>query len=237
MAERHSQGHGRNVGPSQFEVSILPPSDVGCVYRFFNKESEADALAAGNVWISTLQACRRYENAERGDRAEGTTVYATGRIAGDTSDPELALVAKRMGVEIGSNARNVALIDNIVTTHVDDALVLCTTELFDPSSLSQAFGDHCVRISNPVEFFKIVSLSLRRYVVLRGALMGRVVYGPRHHRGLEPYPPGPLGFVKPPVYAAQHEVRMLWDVHPAQRPLKPGLLDCPESAEFCERIA
>ena len=31
------------------------------VYRFFKEKSHAEALCNGDVWLSTIETCRRYE--------------------------------------------------------------------------------------------------------------------------------------------------------------------------------
>ena len=47
--------------PKLTYLNDVPP----ILYRYFELEYHADIFAAGKVWISTLDACRRYEGEHR----------------------------------------------------------------------------------------------------------------------------------------------------------------------------
>lgn len=211
------------------------PFDAHVVFRFFHDPSHADALVAGNVWISTLESCRRFEDPKQGDPEEGFQRYNSGYSVGNSGDKELELIAAQSGIHIGPGSSNITLNNNTLVKCLGDALVLCTTELFEPSVLSETFGRYCVEISNPKRFFELVSAQLRETHEISEARFGRVIYKDRFYTGLE-RPPGPLGFVKPPdKYSEQHEVRFLWSVRTAAV-LNPFLLRVPRAAELCRRV-
>ena len=109
--------------------------------------------------------------------------------------------------------------------------MLCATREFEPENLSGTFGDHCVKISKPIEFFKRISIALNQHIKIEYGRMRPVKYRSRDYKGLED-PPGRIGFVKPVRYSDQKEFRMLWN--PEKEPeIKPFLLECPEIAELC----
>ncbi|MFM5027301.1 hypothetical protein ACEUBM_19995 [Aeromonas caviae] len=116
-----------------------------------------------------------------------------------------------------------------------DAFVLCTTKEFKPEKLSETFGNYCVKISNPVEFFKRTSIELNKHLEVREGGMGLVKYNDRIYTGLEK-PPGPIGFVKPnDQYSPQKEFRMLW-LPKENFVIKPFLLKCPDVADLCSKV-
>jgi hypothetical protein len=115
-----------------------------------------------------------------------------------------------------------------------DALVLCTTEAFNPGLLSETFGNFCVEITEPLHFFELITNRLTREMILKESIIGRVIYQEREYCDLEP-PPGPLGFVKPPDrYQHQQEFRFLWTIDNPNN-LQPFLLDVPEVKSLCRR--
>ena len=215
---------------------VKPQLSLPVVYRFFNDPSHADALAAGKVWLSTLETCRRYEDPRQGDPEEGFVTYNSGHAVGNSGDKDFELIAARSGIHIGPGCANITLSNNIAVRHLSDAIVLCTTELFDPNALSETFGRYCVAISDPRRLFALMTDQLRRVYNVAEAAYGRVIYKDRFYTGLQE-PPGPIGFVKPPdKYQDQHEVRFLWTVKEQQK-LQPFLLEVPEVAILCRRVA
>ena len=110
------------------------------------------------------------------------------------------------------------------------------TERFDPTALSNAFGPFCVEISQPNDFFELLTRKLVRELrVANLGYFGRAIYVERDYKGLEPHP-GPIGFVKPPdKYKEQAEVRMLWETNDSA--LSPMLIDVPAVAPYIRRVA
>ena len=228
-------------GNSLTPASQLQPAERGgfkgeVIYRFFDDPSHADDLAAGKVWISTLEACRRYENQKRGDPEEAVHRYNSGFATGNGDDPEFVEIARRSMVLLGPDVTNGVLSNNTVEDVLIDAFVLCTTENADPTDLEEKFGPYCVKISNSERFFDLVTKRLHqcREDVLEN-LMGKVHYRDRNWMGLED-PPGIPGFVKPVhLYQVEQEVRFLWTVRNPSH-IRPFLLEVPEAAHLCIRV-
>ncbi len=132
------------------------------IYRFFSEEWEADALVQGKVWLSTLNKCRAYEDAEQGDKDEAHLTYNSGYLVGDGDDRDFVRQAKQAGVKISSGSINCGIIDCVRTTSIEDAYVLCTTLEFSPEKLSEKFGKYCVEITDPIGFFHAVSISFEK---------------------------------------------------------------------------
>ena len=204
-------------------------------YRLYQEEWQADSLARGDVWLSTLETCRAYENPEQGGPEEAHETYNTGHIVGGSNDPDLIEVARRSSIHIGPGCSNITLNNNTKKTVLPDAYILCTTAEYSPENLSNTFGKYCVEITNPKKFFIHISASLKRKATIKEAAAGNVIYKDRHYTGMEP-PPGPIGFVKPSdLYATQKEFRFLWiPENPTE--LTPFLLKCPEATHLCKRI-
>lgn len=206
------------------------------VYRFFKEEWQADALARGEVWLSTLEACRTYEDPAQGDPGEAHETYNSGHAIGSSDDPNFVEIARRSSIRIGPGCSNITISNNIKITALHDAYVLCTTTEFSPERLSETFGKYCVEITSPNDFFIRVSASLKKFTPIKESRAGKVIYKDRHYTGMA-VPPGPIGFVKPPErYATQIEFRLLWVPKKTTR-LTPFLLKCPEVAYLCKRIA
>jgi hypothetical protein len=231
---RELKQHGLSEGSSQ--TLILIDEHAQSVYRFFRKESDADALTRGEVWLSTLATCRAYEDPKQGDPEEAHETYNSGNAVGGSDDPELVEVARRSGIHIGPGCSNITISNNTRKTVLPDAYVLCTTIEFSPEKLSETFGRYCVEITKPREFFINVSVVLEKSIPINEAVAGKVIYKDRHYTGMEARP-GPIGFVKPPdLYSSQKEFRFLW-VPKTSDGIAPFLLNCPQVRQLCKRIA
>ncbi|QKJ65627.1 hypothetical protein HQN60_02100 [Deefgea piscis] len=207
----------------------------GAVYRFFPEEWQADELCNGNIWISTLESCRKYEDPSQGDSHEATQTYQSGHIAGGSNDLAFIEMASRSGISIGEGCSNITISNCNNTQKLSDAYVICTTKSFQPENLSDTFGKYCVKISNPMIFFRLVSLELNKYKSIREGAIGLIQYKDRHYTGLQPVP-GPIGFIKPrDPYSNQNEFRFLW-IPRNNIALHPFSLKCQSITKFCTRI-
>jgi hypothetical protein len=204
------------------------------IFRAFDKAACADALAAGHVWISTLQHCRTTEDAKRRDALEGSKTWKTGDVVGDGTDPTVAEIARRLGFPVTA-ASNFVFSNNEITERVTDGLVICAS--WEPVD---KFGPYIVRIDQVREFFHAVSnaLMMARYLdppagTKRGYLT-RVTYTAREYQALN-NDPGHPGLVKDPYFKDEKEVRLLW---PLNRPApQPFLLKRAHVGQYCTRIA
>lgn len=225
------------VTPKKDKVQLLKSlneTSHDCLYRFFDEKWKAEALVSGEVWISTLEACRGYDNAAQGDAGEGTLEYHSGTISGSGSDPMVQLVAARSGFGDLSGCKNVHMSGNVITHKIPDAFVLCTTEKYSPDDMKDDFGGYCVKISEPNSFFRKVTRRLTEVQNLRYARINKVSYSKRSYTGTEPMLVPHIGFVKPnkDIYTSQNEVRMLWELA-KHADIEPFALNCPEIKKFC----
>lgn len=211
----------------------------GSIYRFFKKECEAEALISGNVWISTLEVCRAYENAEQGDAEEAQESYNSGHAVGHGDNQDIIEIAKRCGMDFGLGCKfepgsKLDLSNNQIITKIQDAYVLCTATEYSPDIMNDSFGSYCVEITDIKIFFNTVVERLNEKSPLRWSAANKVLYQSRYYKGLEAVP-GPIGFVKPERYFPQKEFRFLL-IPALNTDIKPFLLECPEVSKICKRI-
>lgn len=227
-----------------FPTKLNLDPETGCseapakVYRYFKSAEHADSFAAGEIYLSTMETCRRYEDANQGDKHEGREVFhIPGVINGNGDDPHMAAAAKMLGIHIEpGSVTNLTITNAVRSTSIEDAYLLCTTIGFSEKNLNQSFGRHCVEISNPEEFFKVLNQAVRRRLLVIDGQYGEVIYKERYFTP-DSCRPGRIGFVKPPdQYAAQVEYRFLWIVPPGHR-IKPEVISAPETRIYCRRIA
>lgn len=242
-AERRAAGR---PGPGRLRRNGLVPvhpnprtSTIQCielnesprsVFRFLKRKDHAEQFMDGEIYLTTLEECRRYEESGRGDPGEATQTYFSGHVVGGSNDPALVEIAARSGITIGPGCPNVTISNSQRVTRLPDALVLCTTGIFDPDNMAETFGEWCIEIIDPRSFRLELTKALARAEPVRQAVMGTVQYRPREYTGLEPAP-GPIGFVKPPdVYSPQQEFRFLWLL--AKDDYSPVKVVAPELRKF-----
>lgn len=213
------------------EPVVLP--DV--VYRFIDPQY-ADDFIRGKIQVSTLERCRQYEDPKQGDRDEGQHVrYLESINIGDGSDLATQKLTKEMGLSIHPKSKNIRLLNMVRVSRLPDCFVLCTTLRYAPETFSENFGKACVEIRDPLTVFHLISKVLYNRHPLRRRSIGKVTYADRRFRAGES--PGSIGFVKPrDPYSDQEEFRMLW-IPETEYPIVPEILEVPEIAKYCRRIA
>jgi hypothetical protein len=206
----------------------------GSVYRFLRSEVHAQQFANGKIYISTLGACRGYEEEGRGDREEGFEKRIIDHAVGGSNDAAFVKMARNIGIGIGEGCSNITISNATGVNSIHDAYVLCTTDQFNAEKLGPRYGEYCVEITNPIAFFHAITRALLCHAVLNEAVMGPVVYSERLIRNMDDAP-GPIGFVKPPdIYASDQEYRFLWTVK--QTKIVGIVLDVPEARRYLRRL-
>lgn len=214
-------------------VYVLKKPD-GSVYRFLRSEEHAQQFANGHIYISTLEACRAYEEEGRGDREEGVQTRVIDHAVGGSDDAAFVEMAGMVGISIGPGCSNITISGCTGVNSIHDAYVLCTTDHFNPEKLGPRYGQYCVEITDPAAFFKTLTRALLAHAVLHEAAMGPIIYRDRVIRNMDDAP-GPIGFVKPPdIYASDREYRFLWTV--MQEKITGVLLDVPEARRYLKRL-
>jgi len=181
-----------------------------------------------------LEKCRRLENAALRDEGEASQTLRVESIAGDASDPNIQQFARRTHLRIGRGV-HLTVSDSSVTVRETHAWVLCTTHRPPTADAKGSLGDYCIKIGPVLPFFCTLSYAISRRRSVRQNVIGRIKYRARDY-GLYDPEPGVLGFVKPPdKYEHEQELRVLW--LPEEREVvKPFVIDCPEVAQYCQRI-
>ncbi|MFJ4392985.1 hypothetical protein [Pseudomonas soli] len=134
---------------------------IKSVYRFIKSEVHADQLARGEIYISTLETCRGFEDPQRGDKEEGYERYFNkGTISGGGSNSEFVYQANQLGMLIGPDATGITIVGGERLTKLHDSYVLCTTMGFSRESLTESFGKYCVEIFDVDGFAKVVTQCL-----------------------------------------------------------------------------
>ncbi|MGF6712716.1 hypothetical protein QFZ41_003680 [Luteibacter sp. W1I16] len=202
------------------------------VFRFFNRAEFADAFTRGEVLLSTLSTCRDYTDPERGDPGEAVHGFA---IDAPYPPSETELVAMARALAPMTVGHHVSDADCVSIAEIRDAYLVSTTAVFDPSVMAEAFGSHCVAISDAKAFFDCVTETLATHMPVMDARWGPVRYQDR----VEPEartPPDDIGFIKPQRYERQQEVRFLWSVE-REGLLLPLTLNIPGIARLTERVS
>lgn len=204
------------------------------IYRYLREEKHAELMLRGGLRLSTLAACRAYEDAEQGDSGEGTQTYLSGNISGGSNDPSFVEQAQRLGISIGPGCSDIQINDCTSFNQVPDAYLLCTSLFRDDSLFGKSFGSYCVQIAAPALFLRHISSMLFTLGKAQEGVCAPVVYRKRVYTGLEPMP-HPV-FVKPSVpYASQREFRFAWT--PTGQLDGPLDLAVPNIAHLCRRVA
>jgi hypothetical protein len=214
---------------------------IPCVYRYFAEEWQAKALTQGGVFFSTLNRCREAEEAKGADPEEAREVYAQGVAWGNSESAEMRTILDRLGF-VDLHGSNIKLGFNVSMRKIPDAFVICTSEDLSPA-LAARFGQFCVRLDKPVEFFR----RLHRALVHRRAQhhrwyhhgwFDRVTYVPSNGYDDLEDSPGPLGFVKRMPFELEQEARFLFlpDPAPAGMRLEKFEIPVPGVARLCTQV-
>lgn len=217
------------------EISKRVWAGTASVYRFFSQASHADEMCKGTFLVSTLEACRGYEDVRRGDKGEGELIYCLSGT-GHGSDRNFVEMAARGGFLIDPSCRNVSFSGVNRVARISDGFVVCTTLSYSPEHMSDHYGKYCVEIHNVRRFAELIDVEINKLGAPVGTgIAGPVRYSARHYAGLSP-PPGPIGFVKPKdQYSADKEYRLLWPLQ-GNAAIKPEIIHIAGLAETCRRI-
>lgn len=234
MAEKLGMMRPENYPLMQTE-KIIPDKPTGSVYKFFTNKSYAEDFVQGNsIKLGTLKEFRADENAERGDSEEGYETYFTGDLVGSSDDVAFVEQARRAGIMIGPGCGRGTIRNCSNKIIIPDAYILCTTTNYS-EDMKEVFGNYCVEITQPEEFFHAVSTKLESQLAVKTSTYGLVTYTDRVYTKLESRP-GAIGFVKPShPYASQKECRFFW-LPQNFNSIKSLFLECKEIKGMCHLI-
>lgn len=212
-----------------YSFARKPPKEV---YRYMNNEQFFENFLDGKIRISTLKACREYENQEMGDKDEAKEFYKITNAIED-EDPNFHTKMNRLGISYAGSSGGIA-INCTSEQQLPNSFLLCTTNLRNDEKFSKDFGRFCLKIRDSERFFQLVSRAIHKEYKLLGGLHEKVSYKPQHYLDDE-LPPGKIGFVKRLRYAWQEEYRFLWLAE--NWDIGDYLdIDVPEIKYLCERV-
>ncbi|MFJ3002211.1 hypothetical protein [Serratia liquefaciens] len=220
-------------------TDILQVGHIGPVYRFFDEEIHADNFCKGIIRISTLEACRGYENPEQGDAGEASWLQSIGSLFIKDAKGGRFESLEMAGISVHPSATNVLIENSCGLTKIPNAYVLCTTRHYDKNVFSESFGKYCVEISNAHDFCVMISRKIATHHkgikiwgqyndILYTDRLGVDLQGPSRH----------IGFIKPRIpYASQREFRFMWTLEDEFAVLEKLDIECPEVIGICNRVA
>lgn len=201
------------------------------VYRYMDDKKNLESFLEGKIRISTLGACRAYENQEKGDCDEGKEVYRVSQMTDE--DPNFHKKANKLGMSFEA-CYGTTITNCRSETYLPNGFVLCATARRDDEKFSKDFGEFCLKINDGERFFQLVSRAIREKYDLLGGHHEKVIYNPQYYEDDE-LPPGKIGFVKRPKYEWQEEYRFLW--LPKDLNIEKFLMvDVPDIKHLCEHV-
>ncbi|HAX9712205.1 TPA: hypothetical protein JS563_000741 [Serratia marcescens] len=211
---------------------------TGEVYRFFDKEEYANALCNGDIRISTLDICRKYENAEQGDAGEGSWTQEIKNLVVDGGDPRNGAL-RYAGIYVHPSAVATSIGYARADISLADAYLICTTKKYDPTVFKESFGEYCVKISDAQRFAAIIGKAISELHdgMDITALYNDVTYLEKRTGMNYSVPNTHIGFIKPEhPYKEQNEFRFLWLPKDRNMKLKTLDLNCHELSCICSRV-
>ncbi len=203
------------------------------LYRFFDDAGHAADFCRGAVFVTTLEKCRKTEDAARADTDEATHRYSGGTAIGSEGDPYFEEIAQRSGIDT-RGARNWTISDNRNSQRIHDAYLLCLTTRCDQEAMAK-FGKHCVEIRTPKDLFFRMVLAVSSQISTTVHAAGLVDYRERTYAGMDPEP-GQLGFVKPMRYSGESEVRFLVLPEQGVHSLQPKVFEFGDMSGDCVQV-
>ena len=204
----------------------------GPVYRHIPDKNFADKFVTGeSIWVSTFQACRNYEDAEKGDAGEGTMLHRIGDISSD--DAGFQSVADNLGIVNRAGRMRIKNGNGFFRAH--DAYVVCFSHRVFEDDLKQKFGKYAVRVADIDEFAFRLAIEMRKVVPVIRHGVGAVVYADRSYKDYDT-PPGDIHFVKPTVpFKVQDEYRLVLICEPGHV-YEPMAVSVPLPSGLCTAV-
>ncbi len=205
------------------------------VYRLFKEKWQAECFLKGDIWLSTLEECRNYENSEQGDPNEGKQVHLVSSVSGSPAEPRIQEIARRQGIEIGTSGGggSISISQNVHTSVHENSYLLCTSKVYN-ERLKDVFGQYVVEITDVYEFNSRLSFSLFDQFKIFQGMAGEVQYTKQTYLDLEPIPKREIFLIKDNRYEYQKEFRFVWRAHKPM--IKPFLFSCPSLSYLCKWV-
>jgi hypothetical protein len=216
------------------EASHRMLNEKSRLYRFVESESYLEDILAGDLWITTLNACRVADGRGRRDDGEGYLTHHVSSISSQHRGGREAIEQSGI-VNLTSGAQNVAIRGLSVTDESMNAFVLCFTQRYAPDTMNEHFGGFCAQLNSPLAVFRMITYEISKHFSIARSIFGPVSYAGREfidyelqttHRAL----------LKPhDQYFDQREIRMIWEVDSGHPAIESFKLRVPISAPYFSR--
>lgn len=191
-------------------------------------------LSEGILRVGTLHEYRNVEkHGDRiGDAREGSkgAVLTVPRLEARLKKDLPEFIRDR--IKIGPGKVTFINSSFLVTEESPDFYIYSTTNIYDKNAMLELGYDACVRLDDPVNFFRALSHTLRH----KGAYQGlfSCIYMPRDLPPDKQHDIHPA-LIKDPTYEIQQEHRAIWrpvSLHP-----RPVIVACRKARNYCSRVA
>lgn len=213
--------------------------------RFFKNKEQALAFLDGDVWISTLQKCREFEDPQQGDIDEGSSTFhqefltIKNRIITEEDIAIANLVGVRLPAAGSFYDGEIVLENNLGKTLIKNGFLLCTTN--DPVSLQAQSPEweYGIEINmNPDDFFRYLTMSLliKKIPISKGRHDWADYDTARIYRDYTQKLEN-LAFLKPNIHKKQSEYRFFWETrNHFEYPPNGILIKCPQVKPFLRKL-
>lgn len=216
-------------------VNFIPQNT--CLYRYDAPEISKKIFEQGSIKITTLDFCRKCEDAGEGTKVT-TSIPGTNSL--NENDVVRLLGINANSIRIKGNNAFVTIGENAIrrTERLSNAFVFCTSTLENSEFLKGRYGEGCLRIINPLKFFELIDRKFRnqyKKYKLSKCVVDHVEYTHRT-ANYKNHTNKNVAFIKPAGtskhYESEKEVRALWI--PAQFDIEPFFLNVRMINNFLE---
>lgn len=209
--------------------------EIAVLYKYASKENAMEMTRKGVFCVSLLSDFRDIEKHADGvaDGDEGTKVTYCDDPVVDFRQPETVPKFVKARIRTPSSPANLVFKNIWFTESLTsrDYYIFCVTEDFSLEAMRRMGHDTCVRIDDPLPFFKAITECLqKRGHIRKGPHVGRCVYTNRvqhYSRADDAHP----ALIKAPSFAYQKEVRAIWT--PSSVEIKSLIFECRPARMFC----
>lgn len=224
----------KKSGCFKYYYDNLPHFKARTIYKFIKEERHADALEKGDVYFSTLGACRSYECSERGDPKEGTVTQKISNFSGIADDFQTSYPLAGRALKL-SGSGNIRIENCNFNLKVRDGYVFCATDRFNIEGMAESFGEYCIAIHNPLFFQLALCCQLTSMVGPTEHLGKMVQYTERTIFDTEKLSEHQC-FIKPKNYSWQREFRIFVTADEQDHRYQPHVVRVGNISRFIERV-
>ena len=224
---------GSTFAPASSEKEYVPR----VLFRYFDKDEYCEDFLSGRIWITTIESCRRSENADRADREEASQTFRQEAPIWNAADPAQRAVMKRLGFSAPPGSRFL-LQGNSSTVYHPDEYMLCLSKSLSRRLVEQFSPNakRVVRINKPTALFEAIGEALHARDPLFHFECAPVLYERRPIADLDPTPLYAPWLMKPKRYAHEKEIRVLWRPQMRRAALSAGFVEIENMDRYVQPV-